>query len=167
MTPCEICKCKNGGVKDWIEKGNVFKVCKLCHFFRYGRTKKCFIKFAKKVHKNRAKPRTSPHKDFIIDKKVFNKRRESIRRSDIRHGCNPKNTMSQRQLYEFVAKNPCFFCGGKATGLDRESWSVCYTSQNLKNSEKMVSCCFICNATKRSHSKSSFIKKMNRIARNN
>lgn len=167
MPDCEICKCKNQGHRPWVEGDKVFRVCAMCSFFRYGRTKAEMIRHARKICRNRSNPKKTPHKDYVVDKKVFNKRRESLRRSDIRHGCDPSNTMTQKELYTFVKNHPCFYCGGPATGIDRQSWEVCYTAKNLKNREKMLACCVLCNSIKREKPRNVFVGKMNRIAAQN
>ena len=167
MHDCEICKCKRQGHKSWIEGQKVLRACDLCSFFRFGMTRAQLIRHARKVHKNRQNPRTAPHKDFVVDKKVFNKRRASMQRSDKRHGCDPANTMGQRALYTFVQNNPCYYCGGKATGIDRQGWGVCYTKKHLRDPDKMVASCVLCNAMKRDRSRRVFVGKMNRIARQN
>ena len=164
---CDVCKCKGKGHKTWIENKHVRRVCELCSFFRFGKTKKELIRHAHKIHRNRLKPRTKAYKDFIVDKKVFNKRRASLQRSDKRHGCDPKNTMSQRDLYTFVRNNPCYFCGGKATGIDRQAWEVCYVKKHLKDPSKMVASCMLCNSMKRDRPMAVFVNKMHRIARQN
>jgi hypothetical protein len=167
LVDCEICKCKKQGHKSWIEGKTVHRVCELCSFFRFGLTKKELIAHARKVSKNRQNPRTAPYKNFVVDKDVFNKRRASIQRSDKRHGCDTSKTMSQRDLYTFVRNNPCYYCGGKATGIDRQGWEVCYMKKHLKNPEKMVASCVLCNAMKRERPRNVFVGKMNRIAKNN
>lgn len=164
---CEMCKCKGQGHRAWIEDKHVYRVCQLCSYFRYGMNKKAYIRHACKIHRNRLEPRTKPYRDYVVDKKVFNKRRASLQRSDKRHGCDPGKTMSQRDLYTFVRNNPCYYCGGKATGIDRQGWGVCYHQKHLNNPDKMVASCILCNAMKRERLRNVFVAKMNRVAKQN
>lgn len=159
-----MCKLPGRGQRPWIEGECVYLVCRLCSFFRYGRTRRQYIQHAKRVASNRRNPRVCAHADYQIDLKKFNRRRDAMRRRTKGKGCP---TMSQRDLYDFVSKHPCFYCGGKATGIDRLHEGLCYEKQHLADPTKMVSCCSLCNASKRDYSQKTFVDKMNRVAREN
>ena len=76
--------------------------------------------------------------------------------------------MGQRELYTFVRNNPCHYCGGKATGIDRAGGGRCATKRStLRTRSKMVASCMLCNSMKRDRPKQVFVAKMNRIARQN
>ena len=164
--PCAMCKLPNTGHRQWTEGDCVYMVCRLCSFFRYGRPRDQYVRHAKRVAKNRLNPRVAPHADYKIDLKKFNRRRDAMRRRT-KDKCNPGGTMTQRELYTFVSQHPCHYCGGKATGLDRQSWDTCYEKKNLSDPTKLVACCTMCNASKRHYAQKTFVDKMNRVARQN
>ena len=163
---CAMCRLPGTGHRAWIEGSCVHRVCRLCSFFRYGRTREQYIRHAQRVAQNRLDPRVRAHPDYEIDLKKFNRRRDAMRRRT-KDRCDPAATMSQRDLYTFVSRHPCFYCGDKATGIDRLSWGICYEKKHLNDPTKMVACCTLCNAVKRHYAQKTFVDKMKRVAREN
>ena len=159
--PCFLCG--GPGVRMWMQRGVERRpVCVVCHFYRDNMTASGFRKKAKQIATHRACPsKLQPATPCSYETETFNKRRDSIRRSDIRHGCNPKQTMSQGELLEFVkSAGRCFYCGDCPTGIDRQELEQCYVTSNFT---EFVACCFQCNRMKRSKSMSAFIAHMNKV----
>lgn len=63
-----------------------------------------------------------------------------------------------REEFEAILGLPCYYCGGKTTGLDRVNNSRGYTWENVEP------CCFHCNVMKFTCSQDDFLKRVHRIA---
>jgi len=153
--------CGKPGVREWLEKGREPRpVCHSCHFYRDNMTACQYRKKAKAIAEHQECPKPPPA-GCQYAPQIYNKRRDSMRRSDIRHGCDPANTMSQRELINFVQEGgACHYCGACPTGIDRQAWEQCYTASNLG---EFVPCCYQCNRMKRSKPMAAFIRHMKKV----
>lgn len=145
----------------WLEKGREPQpVCHACHFYRDNMSAFRYRQKAKAIAEHQVCPKAKTP-SCTYDSQVYNKRRDSMRRSDIRHGCDPAGTMSQGDLMKFVKKGGvCHYCGECPTGIDRQAWSQCYTTSNMP---QFVACCYQCNRMKRSKTMAAFIGHMKKV----
>ena len=163
---CCACGGDRNVVREWREKGTTRPCCDLCHFYRSKLSLQNFKDKASRIHAHRAHPYRAVSQTLCapVSPTVWSKRRNSMRKNDIRRGCDPNKTMSQTELRAFVKGKLCYLCGACPTGLDRLHTDTCYQAQNMQH--QMKPCCYHCNRMRRDTQLKTFVTHMNRVHAN-